>query len=115
MFVRGSSQNCGTSTGWPGSPQGEMLAVGIHRLWSVKSPDLASRKKEMQKLFSEYEQIEVNSLTVQNAMMKSEKAKIRVDLPKSSRDEDRQVCAGLWKNEAHSALRPGRGTVEGLD
>src|SRR5215468_9307918 len=46
---------------------------GLMSLWSEQSPDLESRKQEMQKLFAGYEKIEVKSLAVPGVKIEGEK------------------------------------------
>src|SRR5215470_3041873 len=53
---------------------------GLMSLWSEQSPDLESRKQEMQKLFAGYEKIEVKSLAVHRVTIAGEKARLRVDV-----------------------------------
>jgi CHAT domain-containing protein len=53
---------------------------GFLRLWSAKSPELASRRPATQKLFADHEKIELKSLTVRKVTMDGEKAKLRVDV-----------------------------------
>jgi CHAT domain-containing protein/Tfp pilus assembly protein PilF len=73
--------------------------VGLMSLWSAQSPDLESRKQEMQKLFAGYEKIEVKSLAVQRVTIEGQKARLRVDV------EINAVEAKTGKPAAGSGLR----------
>jgi CHAT domain-containing protein/Tfp pilus assembly protein PilF len=53
---------------------------GLMSLWSEQSPDLESRKQELQNLFAGYEKIEVKSLAVLRVTIAGEKARLRVDV-----------------------------------
>ena len=53
---------------------------GFLRLWSAKSPELASRRAATQKLFADHERIELKSLAVRKVTVDGEKAKLRVDV-----------------------------------
>jgi CHAT domain-containing protein/tetratricopeptide (TPR) repeat protein len=53
---------------------------GLMSLWSKQSPDLESRKQEIQKLFASYEKIEVKSLAVLRVTIAGEKARLRVNV-----------------------------------
>jgi CHAT domain-containing protein/Tfp pilus assembly protein PilF len=53
---------------------------GLMSLWSEQSPDLESRKRAMQKLFADYERVEVKSLAVLRVTIEGEKARLRVDV-----------------------------------
>src|SRR5262245_57756015 len=53
---------------------------GFLRLWSVKSPDITSRRTAMQKLFADHEKIEVKTLAIPKATVDGDKAKLRVDV-----------------------------------
>ncbi len=53
---------------------------GFLRLWSAKSPELASRRTAMQKLFVDHEKIEVKSLAIPKATVYGEKTKLRVEV-----------------------------------
>jgi len=57
---------------------------GFLRLWSAKSPEIASRRTTMQKLFADHDKIEVKSLTVRKVTIDRGKAKLRVDVEMSA-------------------------------
>lgn len=57
---------------------------GFLRLRSAKSPEIAVRRKTMQKLFADHEKIDVNSLAIRKAMIEGDKAKLRVDIEMSA-------------------------------
>src|SRR5262245_1589153 len=52
---------------------------GFLRLWSAKSPELASRRTAMQKLFSNHEKIELKSIAIPKLTVDGEKANARVE------------------------------------
>jgi tetratricopeptide (TPR) repeat protein len=51
---------------------------GFLRLWSGKSPELASRQQAMPQFFANYAQIEVKGLTIRHMTLDGEKARLRV-------------------------------------
>jgi len=53
---------------------------GFMSLWSVKSPDFASRRKLMQELFSAHDRFQVKSLTINQTTILAEKANARVSV-----------------------------------
>ena len=53
---------------------------GFLRLWSAKSPELASRRTAMQKLFADHEKIELKSLAIPKVTVDGEKGKARVEV-----------------------------------
>ena len=53
---------------------------GYMKLWSAKSPDLASRRKVVQDLLAANDRIEVKSLSISKVKVESEKASVRVAL-----------------------------------
>jgi CHAT domain-containing protein len=59
---------------------------GCMKLWSVKSPDLASRRKAMQEIFAANDKIEVKSLSISKVKVESEKASMRAHIDMSALD-----------------------------
>jgi CHAT domain-containing protein/Tfp pilus assembly protein PilF len=53
---------------------------GFLRLWSAKSPELASRRAATQKLFADHEKIEVKGLAPLKIEVESDKAKLRFEV-----------------------------------
>ena len=53
---------------------------GFASLWSVRSPDLAARRKALEKLFADNDKIEVKSLTTRKAKVEGERANLRVEV-----------------------------------
>ena len=53
---------------------------GSLRLWSVRSPERATRRESMQKLFADLEKIEVKGLVIRKMAVEGEKATLRVEL-----------------------------------
>jgi CHAT domain-containing protein/Tfp pilus assembly protein PilF len=53
---------------------------GFLRLWSAKSPELASRRAATQKLFADHEKIEVKGLAPLKIVVESDKAKLRFEV-----------------------------------
>jgi CHAT domain-containing protein/Tfp pilus assembly protein PilF len=53
---------------------------GFLRLWSAKSPELASRRQAMQKFFTDYDKVELKSLTVRKVTLNGDQAKLRVEV-----------------------------------
>ena len=54
--------------------------AGLLGLWSARSPESAARRKTMQKLFVDFERIEVKGLVIRKMEVEGEKAKLRVEL-----------------------------------
>ena len=52
----------------------------LMRLWSAKSPEAATRKQELQKLFAAYDAVEVQNLTISKIIVEGKKARVRVAL-----------------------------------
>jgi CHAT domain-containing protein len=59
---------------------------GYMKLWSAKSPDLASRRKAVQDLFAANEKIEVKSLMISKVKEENEKASVRVAIEMTALD-----------------------------
>jgi CHAT domain-containing protein/Tfp pilus assembly protein PilF len=57
---------------------------GLLRLWSAKSPELASRRTVMQKFFAEHEKIELKGLAIRKVTIDGWKANLRVDVEMSA-------------------------------
>src|SRR5262249_34112584 len=72
---------------------------GLMSLWSKQSPDLESRKQAMQKLFADYEKIEMKSPVILRVTIEGQKARLRVDV------EINAVEAKTGKPAAGSGLR----------
>src|SRR5262245_30955457 len=53
---------------------------GFLRLWSAKSPEIASRRQAMQKLFADHEKIEVKDMVIRKMPVEGAKAKLRVEV-----------------------------------
>ena len=53
---------------------------GFLRLWSAKSPELASRRTATQKLFADHEKIEVKGLAPLKIVVESDKAKLSLQV-----------------------------------
>lgn len=71
---------------------------GFLRLWSAKSPELATRRETMQKLFADYEKIEVKGLVIRKMAVEGEKAKLRVELEMAAIEvKTSKPAAGLGK------------------
>jgi CHAT domain-containing protein/Tfp pilus assembly protein PilF len=60
---------------------------GLARLWSPRSPDLAARRKALEKLFADHDNIEVKSLSTRRAKVTGEQASIRAELDTSAIDK----------------------------
>jgi CHAT domain-containing protein/Tfp pilus assembly protein PilF len=52
---------------------------GFLRLWSLKSPDLGDRRLATQKLFAEYEKIEIKNLSARRLTINGDSANLRVE------------------------------------
>ena len=59
---------------------------GVLRLWSPKSPDLASCRKKMEELFAAHDSFEVKNLKVQNIKVDGDKANARAAVEISAVD-----------------------------
>src|SRR6185503_4974475 len=71
---------------------------GFLRLWSAKSPELATRREIMQRLFVDHEKIEVKGLVIRKMAVEGEKAKLRVELEMSAIEvKTSKPAAGLGK------------------
>jgi CHAT domain-containing protein/Tfp pilus assembly protein PilF len=71
---------------------------GFLRLWSAKSPELATRRETMQKLFADLEKIEVKGLVIRKMAVEGEKAKLRVELEMGAIEvKTSKPAAGLGK------------------
>ena len=67
---------------------------GLMELWSVKSPELATRRKAMQELFAANEKIEVKRLIVSKVKVEGYKASLRVTIEVSAVDVKTGKAAG---------------------
>src|ERR1044072_5626526 len=71
---------------------------GFLRLWSAKSPELATRREAMQNFFVDHEKIEVKGLVIRKMAVEGEKAKLRVELEMSAIEvKTSKPAAGLGK------------------
>ena len=69
---------------------------GWRRLWSAKSPELASRQKAVEQLFADHEKIAVRSLTVRQVSAEGEKADLRVAVEMSAIEAKTGQPAAGW-------------------
>ncbi|HKQ78452.1 MAG TPA: tetratricopeptide repeat protein [Blastocatellia bacterium] len=71
---------------------------GFLQLWSSKSPELASRRSAMQKLFADHEKIEVKGLAILKMTVEGVKAKLRVEVELNAIEaKSGKPAAGLGK------------------
>lgn len=71
---------------------------GFLRLWSARSPELATRRETIQKLFADHEKIEIKGLVIRQMVVEGEKAKLRVELEMDTLEvKTGKPAAGLGK------------------
>ncbi|MGH9832340.1 MAG: tetratricopeptide repeat protein [Blastocatellia bacterium] len=69
---------------------------GFVGLWSLKAPGLASRRTAMQKLFADYEKIEVKGLVIRKIAVEAAKAKLRVEVEMNAIEAKTGKPAAGW-------------------
>jgi CHAT domain-containing protein/Tfp pilus assembly protein PilF len=67
---------------------------GLMGLWSLKSPELATRRKAIQEFFAANEKIEVRSLTVSGVKVEGDKASLRATVEMSATEAKTGKPAG---------------------
>ena len=71
---------------------------GFLQLWSSRSPELATRRETMQKLFADHEKIEVKGLVIRRLVVEGDKAKLRVEIELNAIEiKTGKPAAGLGK------------------